>query len=77
MQGARDLSDELENLTPEEREQLKGSLDDIIRDSPQATVAATRFKRLAAKAGRTAADGLKEIMIDLVSETAKKIIWPT
>jgi hypothetical protein len=70
------LSDTLEELTRTERETLKASLDDMVRDTPQAGVAATRFKKIAAKAGKVAADGLKDILVDIVSDTAKKVIWP-
>ena len=76
LKSAQELSDELDNLSPEERDMLKKSLDDIVRETPQTTVAATRFKKLVAKAGKVAAEGFKDILLDIVSETAKKIIWP-
>jgi hypothetical protein len=76
LKAAKELSDEFENLSPEERETLKKSLDDIVRDTPQTPVAATRFKKIAAKAGKVAADGLRDIIIDIASEAAKKVIWP-
>ena len=59
-----------DGLTPEE------SLDDLVRDTPGTTVAATRFKRIATKAGGGAASAFKEILFSVVSETAKKILWP-
>ena len=77
LKAAQELSDEIENLSPEEREMLKKSLDDIVRDTPQTTVAATRFKKLVTKAGPVVADGFRKILVDVLSETAKKIIWPS
>ena len=77
LKAARDLSDELENLTPDERDLLKKSLDDIVRDTPQTTVSALRFKKIATKAGLIAASALKDILVDIASEAAKKVIWPT
>jgi len=77
LKAAQELSDELENLNPEERNLLKKSLDDIVRETPQATVAVSRFKRLVAKAGPVAADMYREILLPLLSETAKKLIWPS
>lgn len=74
LKAAQDLSDELDNLSPEEREMLKKSLDDIVRDTPQAIVAAPRFKRLVAKAGKAAAERFYDFLVDVSSETAKKII---
>jgi len=77
LKAAQDLSDELDNLTPEERSLLKRSLDDIVRDTPQTTVAATRFKKLIAKVGKPAAGALRDILVDIASEAAKKVIWPS
>ena len=75
LKAARDLSDELESLSPEERDLLKKSIDDIVRDTPQTTVAVSRFKRLVAKAGPVAAEGFKKILWDIASEFAKRQIW--
>ena len=76
LKAAQELANELDNLNPEERSLLKKSLDDIVRDTPQTTVAATRFKRLVAKAGKPAAEAFRKLLVDVLSETAKKIIYP-
>ena len=75
LQAARDLADELDELTSEEREKLKGTLDDVIRDTPQAQTAAVRFKRYVAKAGPVAGQSFREILTDILSEAARKTIW--
>jgi len=72
LKEAQEYADEL-NLSLKEREMLKKSIDDIIRDR-NTNVSASRYKRFAAKVGKSAADGLWFIIRDLVSETAKKII---
>lgn len=77
LKAAQELSDELENLSPEERDLLKKSIDDIVRETPQATVAVSRFKRLVAKAGPVAADMYREILLPLLSEAVKRTIWPS
>lgn len=74
LKAVKELTDLLEGLSPKEREMLKKSFDDIVRDTPQTPVAATQFKRLAAKVGKTAAKQLRELVVDIASETAKKII---
>ncbi len=74
LKAAKELADLLEDLSQEEREILKKSFDDIILDIPQTTVAATQFKRLVAKVGKIAAEQLRELVVDIASETAKKII---
>jgi hypothetical protein len=70
------LADELDDLTPQEREVLKGSLDDLVADTPRTALAATRFKKVVARAGPVVAEGLKELLIGVVTESAKKMIWP-
>lgn len=77
LNAAKELSDEISGLSESEREILKKSLDDIVVDTPQTSVSALRFKKLAAKAGVEAANALRNILIDIASETAKKLIWPT
>lgn len=42
---------------------------------PLTIAAAGRFKRLAAKAGAEAADTFREVLISVLSETARRIIW--
>ena len=76
LKAAKDLTDLLGDLSSEEREILKKSFDDIVRDTPQTTVAANQFKRIAAKVGKIAAEQLRKLVVDIASETAKKIIWP-
>ena len=77
LKAAKELADLLDNLNPEERNLLKKSLDDIVRDTPQTTVAVTRFKKLVAKAGPVAADGFRKILVDVLSEAVRKAIWPS
>lgn len=76
LEAARDLADELDDLTPEEREAIKGSLDDLVTDTPRTALAATRFKKLVSKAGPAVADGFKEMLIEIVTESAKRLLWP-
>ncbi len=77
LKAAQELSDELDNLSPDERSLLKKSLDDIVRDTPQTAVAVNRFKKLVAKAGKPAADAFRDILVDVLSEAVKKSIWPS
>jgi hypothetical protein len=74
LQAAIELAGELETLSSEERETLQKSLPDILRDTPQTTVAATRFKKLAAKARDKSTALIWDLIKDVASEAAKKII---
>ncbi len=75
LDAARESVDEDTVLTEADKSELKTALDDIVRDSPRTTLAASRYKRLAAKAGKSFAEGLKAILIQVASETAKKVLW--
>jgi hypothetical protein len=76
LEAARELALEADHLSDEERKQLAESLPDLARDTPRTQVAATRFRRLAAKAGAETANALRAVLIDVMSEAAKKAIWP-
>ncbi len=74
--AAREFALEVEHLTDDERKELAETFDDLTRDVPRTQVAAARFKRLVAKAGVGTANALRDILVDIASETAKKAIWP-
>ena len=76
LQAARELAQELEDLTDDERETLAENLDDIVADTPRTTLAATRWKRVLSRAGPVVADAFRQILVDVMSETAKKVLWP-
>jgi hypothetical protein len=75
LQSARDLADELDGLDEQEREALKGTLDDLVRDSARTQVASLRFEKLAAKTGKEGAGMLRDVLVGVVSEAARKVIW--
>lgn len=75
LNAAKELADILDEISEEDREELKKSLDDIVRDTPRTVVASTKFKRVLSKTGPEIATGFKNILIDVVSETVKKTIW--
>jgi len=76
IEAAKELSDELDALTPEEKQQLRNSIDDLVVDTPRTTMAATRFKKLASKAGKGAVEAFKSVLVGVLSEAAKKILFP-
>lgn len=76
LMAARELSDELDALSTQEREQLKQSLEDLVSENPRTGLAVVRFKKLVAKAGQVAAQGMKQILVSIVTEAVRKQIWP-
>jgi hypothetical protein len=77
LRAAKELISEAERLSAEERESLNRSLDDLVRDAPSAQVAAMRFKKLLPRTGKEIAEGVRSIVVDIVSEAAKKLLWPS
>jgi hypothetical protein len=75
LKSAHELANEITGISEDDRNILNQSLDEIVRDTPQAQVAAVRFKKIATKLGKEAADAFKKILVDIASETAKKMIW--
>ena len=58
----------------EDAEEFITSVNEIARDTPQAQVGATRIKGLLITAAPAAAQVIRELVVDIASETAKKIM---
>jgi len=76
IQAAQELTQELENISDNEKEILTQSIDEMIKDSPKATLAAAKSKKILSKMSKQVVDAFKEILVDIMSETAKKLLWP-
>jgi hypothetical protein len=74
--AARELALDSEHLNDADKETLSKSLDDLVKDTPFTPVTANRFKKLMVKVGKEGAAAFRDILVDIVSDTAKKIIWP-
>jgi hypothetical protein len=72
--AADELIDLLDGLSEQDRETLKGTLDDLVADSAATEVAAVKFKMLAKKAGQEGATALRAIVTSVATEGAKRLI---
>lgn len=63
-------------LSEEEKRELEGNLDDVVKRTPRAETAAARAKELLTKAGYATGKAVRDIVVDITSETIKKTIWP-
>jgi hypothetical protein len=75
IRAAKELAQELK-ISADDKMLLETSIDQLVRNTPAATVAAVRFKTIVAKAGREVAEGFHKILVDVVSEIVKKTLWP-
>jgi len=62
-------------LSDSELTVFKNDLGELIKDSPKVQVASVRFKCFMKKVGITVGEGVKEILVGIVSEAARKAIW--
>lgn len=69
------LAEDLE-LNDDETAQLTESISEAVRDTPRATLGGTRIRRYLQKAGKHVAEAVRELIVDLVAESVKRIIWP-
>ncbi len=71
---AHQMTKELSNLTSEEKELLEKSIDNIIKETPETRLAVTRIKKLLPKVGKEAGNMLRDLVVDIASESAKKML---
>ena len=64
----------MDELTPEEKTRLAESVSELAQDSPSTPVAVARVKKLAVKVGKEGWGLLQKILIDVASDTAKKML---
>ena len=73
--GAVELLEVDGSLSAEEIQQFRTDLDILTKDGPKTLAASTRFKKKMAKVGTSVASGVRDIIVDILSEAAKKAIW--
>ncbi len=72
--AAKDLADELEDLSADDRAKLKTAIEDVATGGPRAEAGAARIKRMVGKAGTAVGQALWKISVEVASEAAKKIL---
>ena len=62
----------MDALSDDEKESLKKTLPDLVRETPRARLAETRLKKLMRKAGKEGVEGMWGLLTDIVSDTVRK-----
>jgi hypothetical protein len=70
--AAREYTDELDELNTEEKLALKGTFNDLTSDTPRTALAAKRFSNFMGRIGPAAGGALKQIIVSVATEAAKK-----
>jgi len=63
------------DFSDQEIEQFRNDLNDLAKDTPRSPVASFRFKQVMSKVSKSVSSGVKDIVINLISEQAKRNIW--
>jgi hypothetical protein len=75
IEAAKEFAQELA-LSVQDIESVTQDIEQLVRDTPRTIVAATRFKRIVGQAGVGTLDSFRDILIGIVVEGARRIIWP-
>lgn len=70
--AARSLIRELASLDQYERDQLRRSVDHLLRETPQTPLAITRIRKTLDRIGGDHAKALRELLFSVASETVKE-----
>ncbi len=73
--SATELAEIGAKLTPEELAQFRSDLEELTKDSSRFQVASFRFKETLKKVGSSTASGIRDIIVDILSEAAKKALF--
>ena len=76
IQAAIELTVEAGNLSDDDAKVIRESVNDIVRETPRTHLGAARFKRILSKVGEGTKNAVRDILVDVVSESVKKAIWP-
>ncbi|QQB05838.1 DUF2321 domain-containing protein [Macrococcoides caseolyticum] len=66
-----------EVIDDETKQIIKDAIPDLVVDNPSTPLAAAKYKKFIPKTAEFVQNGLRNIFIDIVSESVKKTIWPS
>lgn len=66
---------EMSDLEQSDKDKFKETIPDILTDTPKTKVAAQKFNIYVKIVGSSLGSALRDVLVDIASETAKKAIW--
>jgi hypothetical protein len=73
--GAAELLEASTDLSPWELQQFRSDLAEAAKDTPKTPAASARIKKTLTTVGASVGGAIKDIVVDILSEAAKKAIW--
>ncbi len=74
--AATELVNNLTSIGESDKAILVTTINDLVKNTPSASIASTRFKTMMVKVGNTTASLLRDILVDVMSDAARKAIFP-
>jgi hypothetical protein len=69
------MVDEIAELSHDDREELKGTLDDLVRDGARMEFASARFKRILGKVSADSFAAMRHCAVEILDLRARKYIF--
>lgn len=63
-------------LSSDTKELIKNAIPYLLVDTPETPVAIAKYRNGMSKAGQVLKDSMHQLLVDVISETAKKVIYP-
>jgi len=76
LEAAKELIGMADGLSTTEKQDFNRSVGELMREGPRIVVAAEKVKRYCKQAGKVVGEAVYKMVIDVASETAKKIMIP-
>lgn len=77
LDALRELAELDDDLDAADAKALVESAEAALTDSPKTKVAAMRIKKILGKAGKASAAAIRDLLVDVLAESAKRMIWPS
>lgn len=74
--AAKELVAADSKLSDQDKNDFKNNVEKLTHNSFETISTAIQVKKILLKVGAVTAEGLKDILVSIVSESAKKILWP-
>ena len=75
LKAASELVHLSSDLSSEEKDDFNINIVDLVNESPNIPAAQIKVKKYLGKVGKDVAQGIRDILVDLISETVKRAIW--
>lgn len=74
LETAKEIVDMMDSLNQQEKEDLKSSIIELVKETAKVSIAKVKLKRYLKKVDSDISDGLKEVLVDVLSEELGKSI---